>query len=103
MAPKPRPLPPEVASLSGETEVTLQQFSQLLGVTYQTAKRYCDKGFVASIRRGGQRIIKASEVRRFMESGNDGAQDPNSGKAADHYKNTRQAGPPADFKTSDLE
>jgi hypothetical protein len=60
------------SSSSSPSRVTLRQFAEIVGVTYQTALRYKDDKKVAVIKIGGRWFVNRNELDRFLLEGNRG-------------------------------
>lgn len=61
---------PSLTELVGRNWVTLHQFKELVGVTYQTALRYVKTKKIRAIKIGGSWRVYEEELRRFLSEGN---------------------------------
>ncbi|MGD9725591.1 MAG: helix-turn-helix domain-containing protein [Nitrospira sp.] len=53
-----------------KTAVSMTRAAKILGYSFQTMKRYVDRGYIKGIRKGAGTSIELEEIERFRREGN---------------------------------
>ncbi len=61
---------PELQTVANRKYLTLGQLGNVLGVTYQTVRRYVVDGKLRAVKVGGSYRVYEDEIRRFLDMGN---------------------------------